>query len=270
MVFPVSVALGQAPVCSDASPPTATLGIGRFQCVTETECSVNLRTGPGRFAHQFSTEPTVWSLEPGSPAGSSLRDGDAIVAIDGTLITTAEGGRRLAALQAGEPVLLRIRRNGVERDVRLTPVTGCGRPHLTVMTPTEQRRYGDGPSAAARFREELARLGAVAGSAAPEIDFGLELSCGQCGWVRREGQLRFETESPPAVLTLVPGGPGAEAGLLVGDRLVAIDDLPITSPEAAVRLGAARPGEALRITVERGGVRQIRTLRPRQAARHPF
>ncbi|HYR08937.1 MAG TPA: hypothetical protein VEQ60_14245, partial [Longimicrobium sp.] len=83
-----------AQTCAEGLPRTATLGIGLLQCVGGS-CSVNARDGAGR-THDFSTEPKVWRLDPEGPSAGVLREGDQILAIDGALITTRDGGRRLA------------------------------------------------------------------------------------------------------------------------------------------------------------------------------
>lgn len=73
-------------------------------------------------------------------------------------------------------------------------------------------------------------------------------------------------ELPPALATgerrkgllvaqVAPGGPAAQAGLLVGDLLLAIDGAPLTNTEALLEaLGRHGPGAAVRLEVARGGV----------------
>ncbi len=65
------------------------------------------------------------------------------------------------------------------------------------------------------------------------------------------------------VMDVVAGGPGAKAGLAVGDRIVALDGRPaaeVTLPAARERLRTAAPGTKVRITVESKGVRREATL----------
>lgn len=122
---------GVAGRCPEGHPETGDLGISHLLCVGGS-CSVNLRTGRG-FAHDFSTEPRIRGLERGGPAWGRLQDGDVLVAIDGVLITTREGGRRLANLTPGKPVTLRIRRGGKEMNVTVIPRLGCNMPMLAVL-----------------------------------------------------------------------------------------------------------------------------------------
>ena len=116
--------------CPEGHPQTGDLGISHLLCVGGS-CSVNLRTGRG-YAHDFSTEPRIQGLDRNGPSWGRLQDGDVLIAIDGILITTLEGGRRLANLTPGKPVELRIRRGGKEMDVTVVPRLGCNMPMLAV------------------------------------------------------------------------------------------------------------------------------------------
>lgn len=85
----------------------------------------------GKCEMREDSDGVIWSCsEPlmvnqliaGSPAAKAgLNLGDTILAIDGVDITSKEGGRRFGALRAGEPVALRVRRDGRERTVTVTP-----------------------------------------------------------------------------------------------------------------------------------------------------
>jgi hypothetical protein len=99
----------------------ASLGIGRLLCIGGA-CEINVDTRDG-LAHRFATEPRVTELR--APASRVLEDRDIIVAIEGQPITTPEGGRRLAQLTVGTPVVLTIRRQHALQDVRLVPIPGC-------------------------------------------------------------------------------------------------------------------------------------------------
>lgn len=116
--------------CPEGHPATGDLGIQSLLCVGGS-CSVNLRNGQG-YTHDFSTEPRIRGLEPDGPASGKLRNGDILISIDGVLITTREGGRRLANLTPGKPVTLSIRRGGREIDVTVIPRRGCNMPMLAV------------------------------------------------------------------------------------------------------------------------------------------
>jgi S1-C subfamily serine protease len=56
------------------------------------------------------------------------------------------------------------------------------------------------------------------------------------------------------VVGVSDGSPAADAGLLVGDLILALDDLPLTSPEELIDLLIGeRVGRAVRLRVQRGG-----------------
>jgi len=65
---------------------------------------------------------------------------------------------------------------------------------------------------------------------------------------------QFWTPPVPAVLgPVTPDGPAARAGLLAGDRIIAIDGVPMKDFRQLVEYVSARPGERLRIEYQRGG-----------------
>lgn len=116
--------------CEDVQMTGGTLGIGLYQCAGGA-CTLYRKAGP-ESAHGFSVEPRVWDLT--EPAEDGLKDGDIILSIDGLLITTGRGGRRLASVQPGQEVELRIRRGNSEKTVRLTAVEGCEKSRLVIST----------------------------------------------------------------------------------------------------------------------------------------
>jgi hypothetical protein len=227
-----------AQTCAGGIPRTATLGIGLLQCVGGS-CTLNAPDGAGR-AHDFSTEPRVWRLD--APAAGVLRDGDQILAVDGALITTRDGGRRLANLRAGTSVALRIRRGGSEMRISLTPRAGCNTPSLAV-TPTAARPETPAPgSAEGRGAEE----------AGPRIYFGMELDCGDCGWRRDGDEWRWHSSEPMRVKAAVPGSPAQRAGLRAGDVVLRINGHELTNGGAGQFFDRLSPGHAVRFDVRRG------------------
>ncbi|HEU4618582.1 MAG TPA: RIP metalloprotease RseP [Gammaproteobacteria bacterium] len=70
---------------------------------------------------------------------------------------------------------------------------------------------------------------------------------------------------PPVIGTLLPGGPAAEAGLEVGDRVVALNGERVGSFDVLSRLIKQHPNETVTLRVERGGAEldipvQVRTI----------
>jgi S1-C subfamily serine protease len=225
----------QAQACRDGLPRTATLGIGTLHCVGGG-CMVNARDGAG-YRHDFSVEPRVWNVDASGPAARALREGDQITSIDGALITTRDGGRRMANLRAGVPVLLGIRRDGEESAVRLVPRAGCNTPVLAV---TASAAKPGGAHTASQA------------SAGPGVYFGMEVDCGDCGWRQENGDWRWHATEPMRITAVVPGAPAQRAGLRPGDVLLRIDGRPFTTPGAGRFYASLRTGQPVTFQVRRG------------------
>lgn len=272
--------------CPEGRPVYGSFGVGEFECVNGS-CAINARTGDS-YAHSFSTEPKLRDIEDWAEI---LRDGDVLIAIDDRLITTAEGGRRLGSLRPGQDVELRLRRDGREINAWLRTRASCTLPRLTVTSgsrttwapmPDHDVSYLQADSVAVGYLDEVdwfwpsptfatdsAGLSftmptatgfysgfttgnALWGGGERAVEFGVELTCGDCGWRLRSRGPSFETEVFPVVASIVKGGPADTAGLAVGDRLLAVGGHPITSSEAGRLLGSLEPGEAVRLEVRRG------------------
>jgi regulator of sigma E protease len=66
----------------------------------------------------------------------------------------------------------------------------------------------------------------------------------------------------PLIRETVPGKPAAVAGLMAGDRIVAIDGAPVRSPGDVAAITNARPGVPTVFTVERGSTTREFTVSP--------
>ncbi len=110
---------------------TGDFGIGQYVC-DGGSCTVSEALRDGRIVHRFSVEPRITSIDPKGPSANILKESDVLVAIDGSLITTLEGGYKLANSKIGKAVRLRIRRAGKELEVQVLPGKGCNLPGLTV------------------------------------------------------------------------------------------------------------------------------------------
>ena len=86
------------------------------------------------------------------------------------------------------------------------------------------------------------------------IDFGAVSNALDKGGLLENLGLAVWRPTVPAVIDrLVAGAPAEQAGLLPGDRVVAVDDTAVESWSEWVELVRAHPGETLRIRVERDG-----------------
>lgn len=156
----------------------------------------------------------------------------------------------MATLRAGQPVTLRVRRNDQELDITVIPRAGCHRPGILISADAAAER---------NVREWLlgrsradSRKPADRDTAVPPVDFGLAVSCGTCRWVMRPGYAEFVTEISPVVIDVVEGSAAADAGVMRGDTLVALEGFRFDGavPEAVWK--ALRSGRPTRINIRRG------------------
>lgn len=121
-----------AQVCPEGRAPSGDLGFQGLLCTGATaSCAIYLRDGVG---HRFSVEPRIEGIDHRGPAADKLREGDVIVAIDSLMITTTEGGRRLATLMPRQSVRLLIRRDDALLEQVIVARNGCGIRRLSVRT----------------------------------------------------------------------------------------------------------------------------------------
>jgi regulator of sigma E protease len=71
--------------------------------------------------------------------------------------------------------------------------------------------------------------------------------------LERVGLRLYRPPLPPVLGQVIAGGAAEKAGLMSGDRVVAVDGAPIDNWEAFVNAVRSHPGTALALTVERGG-----------------
>jgi hypothetical protein len=266
-----------ARVCPDGAEPRAWMGISSFEC---QNCQMS--TSNGVRIWNFSSEPIVRAVERGSPADGSLREGDAIVAVDGHLITTGEGGRRLGNMEVGEEVSIVVRRGNRERTVVVVPGSECPRPGthaaapalaavpdaaepLAAEAPASVGVAVSVPRAAVAPRADVAPATGVAVAVGPVPRptytllpsgwFGFGIQCTKCRWSVDEetGESEWNFSSPPEISSIQDGSPAAAAGLRRGDILLEIDGEPLLSAEGGRRFGSVEPGETVRWTYRRGG-----------------
>lgn len=235
----------------DAADQTGWLGIDGIEC---SNCIMS----PDRMS--FSTEPRITAVAAGSPAANALRPGDVILSINGSLITTAEGGSKFAGLKPGQRVTLVIRRDGqiLTRTFESIPgrcASALGAARAAEAGAAGEVRRGQNP--------QLRGFGGVAaaGFQAARPGFGFSISCHDCGIevqrtpMTREtpGPVMWRFKSPPEIYNVEPNSAAWQAGIRRGDRITHIDGIEVTREEAGRRFGSVQPGQAVRFRLSRDG-----------------
>jgi membrane-associated protease RseP (regulator of RpoE activity) len=229
----------------------------------DLECNCSFTIAPdGPRRYDFRAEPTLGSVESGSPADGKLRAGDVIAAIDGHLITTREGGRRFASLTPGELVTLTVRRQGREVDVTMVPeracyeVTALPQPRVpalprTTVAPDVPRPNLARPVPPRRptvVAAEPPRPTTPVPPPVPDLShgwFGFSFKCIECTFDRSNGRTVWGFTAPPEVDRVESGSPAHEAGLRAGDRLTHINGYALTSPEGGRLFMSVESGDTV-------------------------
>jgi S1-C subfamily serine protease len=276
-----------AQVCPDGLPPRGAMGISSFEC---TNCTMT--TDGSERTWDFSSEPIVQAVTPGSPVYGKIRPGDAIVAVDGHMITTGEGGRRFASMVPGQEVSVVVRTGNREKTVAVIPEPECRRggthaeapavPSTPDAAPAAGVSVGVGvPRAAVAPRADAAPATGVAVAAGPVPRptytllpsgwFGFGIQCTKCQWSVEEdtGLSAWEFSSPPEISSIQAGSPAAAAGLRRGDVLLEIDGEPLVSERGGQRFGSVEPGQQVRWTYRRGGETRTTTATAGQRPNMP-
>ena len=92
-------------------------------------------------------------------------------------------------------------------------------------------------------------------------------SLSQRGWIGIEWDDEAEQ---PALTQIIPGSPAEEAGLRVGDLLLAFNGVPTDSGEEAVWEEAKRsliPGKTITLTIQRNGAQKVVNVKLAQLPR---
>ena len=235
--------------------------------ISGMECS-NCTMSPDRMT--FSTEPRITAVSAGSPAANALRAGDVILSVNGSLITTTEGGSKLANLKPGQRVTLVIRRDGeiltrtfdalparCSATFGMTSVGAGARGQGGRFTPTPARPQA--PTATV-YTPSGERTALVAGRFQMTRPwFGFSISCGECyiemprPMIEAQEPVIWRFRNPPEIYNVEPNTPAWRAGIRRGDRITHIDGIEITREEAGKRFGSVRAGQTLSFRLVRDG-----------------
>jgi membrane-associated protease RseP (regulator of RpoE activity) len=253
------------------------LGISGLDCVGE--CSVTMSRAGKEESWVFSTEPRIFSIEPGGAASGILRAGDYLVAIDGLLITTREGGRRYANLVPGEVVTVRYRREGSLQEAGIRVGARCTLPpppaasvgRVAVPAPPVEPARGVARVGIARApRVRVLPSPAEPDSVLPVVPtailstgvlldptprgrLGIGLQCERCGTEIDDetGKSVWFFSGPIEVTGVDPDGAAEKAGIQMGDLISAIDGHDISTEAGGLAFSNLTPGEPVRVTVVR-------------------
>jgi hypothetical protein len=279
------VGIAREQVCAEGKA-TGTLGISGWDC--RGECTLTMNEKGEEQLWSFTVEPRITGITRGGPADGILRTDDLLVAIDGFLITTVEGGRRIAAVEPGQKVTVRFRRDGRLGEAVIEAGSVCPpppprAPEAVVATtrvpappprPDEPRRSVGvavsprvrvAPVArVARAAEGVARTsrvgewtvgGALVG-ASPTGRLGISFSCSECGTRTAPGSDEevWYFSGPLEVTGVTAGGPADKAGIQLGDLIKAIDGKEIATEDGGLAFTRLEAGQLVRITtVKRNG-----------------
>lgn len=238
--------------CGPGAVVIGSLGYSGIEC---SSCSFTIHAdGKGR-QWKFRAEPVIAGVKSGGPADGKLREGDVVVAIGGYLITTQEGGRLFGSATPGEPVVLRVRRDGREFQVEITPVAECAEILAPAApAPVAQPAMPVPPTAPAPVMVAEPVI-AVPAPPMPPMHLGgrlgMSIECSDCSIKvpkdakEGEGAPVWTFRTAPRIERVEVDGPAAKAGLRGGDELTHIDGVPLTSEDGGRRFGAVQPGDTV-------------------------
>lgn len=183
----------------------------------------------------------VSQVQPGSAAErAGLKRGDVILALNGNLITDANGFRNeVASTPPGRTVTLRISRDGNEQELS---------PTLAEFTAEKRQSGPTNDRAAPSGTNDSGKLGVAVQPLTPAVAQQLGISADVEGLV---------------VLEVDPSGPAADAGIQRGDVIEQIDQQPVRSV-ADLRAAVERTGKVpLLLLVNHRGTSVFVAIRPR-------
>ncbi|HEX6134763.1 MAG TPA: PDZ domain-containing protein [Longimicrobiales bacterium] len=166
-------------------------------------------------------------------------EGDVLVAVNGDPVTTEAAGRHLSQMVPGTPITLTLRRSGRMLSVVVAPILSC--ETLEVSAGTGSRPVEPGRASG------TAEVGASAGMTRV-ASLGLMLVGEKELDVRSDGSITWWFVEVPVVARVDQGSPAANAAIVPGDVVLAVNEHPInTATGTAALLSAATEGGAFRL-----------------------
>lgn len=202
-------------------------------------------------AFYFTVEPYLWGIDRNGPAAGRVEEGDVLVAVEGDPITSAAGSRHLTRMEAGRPLDLALRRDGRLVEKTVVPVSTCAR-YTASAGPSERPHSMEVRTNA--YERTVANRAAADGQRSTTTSTTLEVVFvgSKETQVDSTGEVAWRFLEPPTVVRADEGGPGHRAGLRVGDRVTAVDGIPVTRSEGSAALVTAGHGRSTSVTVQRG------------------
>jgi serine protease Do len=269
----MAAAMAEARVAAaEAMPAEAMRFPGWIGITLDAPCAVEARGGDVYW--RFLSHPEIVSVDPSSPADrAGIRRGDVLLAYDGQDVRREIAMNRL--LQPGRTVRVRVRvqRDNEVRDVpvKIAPMRAVAwrewSPGVAVVRPGRSRT----PRAPAAppwttIVPEPGQPAAVAGPVPPHVPAISIVRFSGLGGAHMEtitpglGET-IGVEAGVLVISVPPGVPAHESGLVDGDVILRADGRDVRSVHELRQLVAGRDGRGVKLDVARKGkVRQV-TLR---------
>lgn len=202
------------------------LGVAIQDLTPELAEAMNIRTPVGAL---------VASIETNAPAEGKLQVGDVVLAVEGERVDGAAAlSRRVAQFPPGKEVLLRVLRDGKERNIRV---------------PLGERPSSLTPQLEGEDQDTEGALGLALQDLPPELARQLGISGGAL------------------IADLRPGSRAAEAGLIPGDVIVQADRQEVRSASDLAEIVRRKGNDALLLRIIRDGTALFVVVPPARGER---
>ncbi len=257
-------------VAAGAMTPEGMRFPGWIGITLDAPCTVEARGGDVYW--RFFDHPEIVSIDPSSPAErAGIRQGDVLLAYDGQDVRREIAMNRL--LQPGRTVRVRVRvrRDNEIRDlpVKVAPVRELAwrewAPGVAVTRPTKPRSPRPSGEAWTVIVPEPGRPAVIAGPPATPGPMTPIARNGLAGahmeTITRGLGETIGVERGVLVISVPPGGPAYESGLVDGDVILKADGRDVRSVHELRRFVAGNDGRAVKLDVARRGKTRQVTLR---------